>query len=189
MFTAEQIVEKGRNFHLACFTCNDCKRPLRNKLQVCVNNEEIYCNTCHSKNSRAHGQAQSDPSLIKGTESDSCPRCEGKVFEAEKMQSSKFMFHKSCFNCCQCKHMLDYSSMFECKAGEIYCKGCYINLFWGRYEVPRMEVEQKLVLKPLPSSMVMKPCHQAQYQSPGTQSLSRSSLMQPYVAGEPSVRA
>ena len=130
MFTAEQIVEKGRNFHLACFTCNDCNRPLRNKLQVYVNNEEIYCKTCHSKNNRVHGQSQSDTGLIKGTESDSCPRCEGKVFEAEKMQSSKFMFHKSCFNCCQCKHMLDYSSMYECKAGEIYCKGCYINLFF-----------------------------------------------------------
>ena len=59
--------------------------------------------------------------------------------------------------------------------------GCYINLFWGRYEVPRMEVEQKLVLKPLPSSMVMKPCHEAQYQSPGTQSLSPSLLTQPYL--------
>ena len=33
----------------------------------------------------------------------------------------------------------------------------------------------------------MVPCHQAQYQSPGTKSLSPSSLTQPYVAGEPGI--
>lgn len=32
VFTAEQITEKGRTYHLGCFTCNKCKRPLTNRV-------------------------------------------------------------------------------------------------------------------------------------------------------------
>ena len=44
MFKAEEIVEKGRNFHLRCFTCKKCSRPQTDKLQVYVGFDgEVYC--------------------------------------------------------------------------------------------------------------------------------------------------
>ena len=32
VFTAEQIVEKGRSFHVGCFTCKKCKKPLKDRV-------------------------------------------------------------------------------------------------------------------------------------------------------------
>ena len=32
VYTAEQIVEKGRVFHTGCFTCKKCKKPLKDKV-------------------------------------------------------------------------------------------------------------------------------------------------------------
>ena len=32
VFTAEQIVEKGRTFHIGCFSCFTCKRPLKDRV-------------------------------------------------------------------------------------------------------------------------------------------------------------
>lgn len=130
MFSAEQIVEKGRNFHQSCFTCKHCKKYLNDKLQVFVHEEEVYCKTCYPKVSYKPLNLMTSTSLIKGSQSESCPRCEGKVFEAEKIQTRKYIFHKSCFCCKQCKHILDYSNMYESKEGEVFCKPCYLNLFF-----------------------------------------------------------
>ena len=33
VYTAEQIVEKGRVFHTGCFTCKKCKKPLKDKVE------------------------------------------------------------------------------------------------------------------------------------------------------------
>ena len=123
-------MEKGKNFHQSCFTCKECKKPLNDKLQVFVNNDEVYCKTCYPKITQTLAIYSSDTSVIKGAENESCPRCLGKVFEAEKIQTRKFLFHKNCFSCKQCKHLLDYSSMYESKDGEVFCKGCYVNLFF-----------------------------------------------------------
>ena len=42
-----------------------------------------------------------------------CPRCKGKVFEAEKIQSNRGMFHKNCFKCIDCHRALDPSLVFD----------------------------------------------------------------------------
>jgi hypothetical protein len=42
-----------------------------------------------------------------------CPRCKGKVFEAEKMQSNRGIFHKNCFKCIDCQRALDPSLVFD----------------------------------------------------------------------------
>ena len=34
VFTAEQIVEKGRTFHVGCFSCFTCKRPLKDRVNA-----------------------------------------------------------------------------------------------------------------------------------------------------------
>ena len=42
-----------------------------------------------------------------------CPKCKGKVFEAEKMQSNRGVFHKNCFKCIDCHRALDPSLVFD----------------------------------------------------------------------------
>ena len=36
-----------------------------------------------------------------------CPRCNGKVFEAEKMISMRHVYHKKCFTCKECERPMD----------------------------------------------------------------------------------
>ena len=40
-------------------------------------------------------------------ESNACPRCNGKVFEAEKMISMRHVYHKKCFTCHECSRPMD----------------------------------------------------------------------------------
>lgn len=59
---------------------------------------------------------------------DACPKCRGKVFEAEKMVSTQGSFHKKCFVCNECNRALDQSSVVESSEeglGVIYCKNCF----------------------------------------------------------------
>ena len=46
---------------------------------------------------------------IQGAEDESnvCPRCNGKVFEAEKMISMRHVYHKKCFTCKECTRPMD----------------------------------------------------------------------------------
>ena len=116
--------------------------------------EEVYCKHCYNKMSQEKGYQQSvDTTSIKGSGEESCPRCKGKVFEAEKMKTRKFLFHKNCFSCKNCKHHLDYSTLHESKDGEAYCKMCYINIFFtsGKNSfmepksIPAMEGDQACI--------------------------------------------
>ena len=55
-----------------------------------------------------------------------CPRCSGKVFEAEKMASNKGLFHRKCFNCQDCHRALDFSSVNDGpEESAIFCSMCY----------------------------------------------------------------
>ena len=55
-----------------------------------------------------------------------CPRCSGKVFEAEKMASNKGVFHRKCFNCQDCHRALDFSSVNDGpEDATIFCSMCY----------------------------------------------------------------
>ena len=40
-------------------------------------------------------------------EANACPRCNGKVFEAEKMISMRHVYHKKCFTCQECSRPMD----------------------------------------------------------------------------------
>ena len=133
VFKAEEIVEKGRNFHKACFTCKKCKRPQADKLQVFVGfDEEIYCKGCYPNLQHTPLGMDSDTSKIQGNEgeSDVCPRCKGKVFEAEKFSSKGRLYHKKCFSCFNCHSILSLSSMFETPDKEVCCKTCYIQCYF-----------------------------------------------------------
>jgi len=59
-----------------------------------------------------------------------CPRCSGKVFEAEKMTSNKSIFHRKCFTCQDCRRALDASLVNDGpEDGTIFCSTCYQRKF------------------------------------------------------------
>lgn len=71
-------------------------------------------------------QFQTDTTIIPADdEKEGCPRCNGKVFEAEKMTAKTGLFHRKCFTCADCKRALDYQLCAEGPDGDIYCKLCY----------------------------------------------------------------
>ncbi len=72
-----------------------------------------------------------DTSIIPGEDGEpsNCPRCSGKVFEAEKMNTKRAMYHKKCFTCTACKSSLDYFSAIEGPDDEVYCRVCYLRAF------------------------------------------------------------
>ncbi|XP_042889218.1 muscle LIM protein Mlp84B-like [Penaeus japonicus] len=52
-----------------------------------------------------------------------CPRCGGKVFAAEEMLAKGKSYHRTCFNCKNCRKPLD--SVVHCDGPDkdVYCKG------------------------------------------------------------------
>lgn len=82
-----------------------------------------------------------------GDSDNPCPRCNGKVFEAEKMISMRHVYHKKCFSCKECQRPLDqfiacdapdgnfiqknvsYDTynfrVFDSSIGEVVCRPCY----------------------------------------------------------------
>jgi hypothetical protein len=69
-----------------------------------------------------------DKSKVKGlnNDADACPRCCGKVYANEMMQSKGKCFHKDCFTCYDCEHILNVSTAYEL-SNEIFCKTCYLD--------------------------------------------------------------
>ena len=68
-----------------------------------------------------------DTKVIKGDseDKDTCPRCNGKVFHAERMLSKNHSYHKACFTCLECQRPLDSMTCCDAPDGEIFCKLCY----------------------------------------------------------------
>jgi len=150
VFHAEQMFSKSKTYHKRCFTCNTCKRPLDSVLACDGPDDEIYCKGCYGKKFGAKGygfaggcgflqsgdmetsengrpHTVSDVSAIKGelNDRDTCPRCKGKVFHAERMLSKNNVFHKTCFTCRDCARPLDSTSCCDAPDDEIYCRACY----------------------------------------------------------------
>jgi hypothetical protein len=130
VFQAEGIMESGRCYHMKCFTCKSCSKSLGDRLQAFIGfDKDLYCKTCCPK--AGHTDRGTDTTKIKGHNHDeTCPKCQGKVFEAEKVLTRKHCFHKSCFKCSACSTALDQSSVREDTNGEIYCKNCYGNVYF-----------------------------------------------------------
>lgn len=151
VFHAEQMFSKNRTYHKKCFSCKSCKRPLDSVLACDGPDNDIYCRGCYGKSFGAKGygfaggsgflqcgdfedNVADRPTLaintttIKGDAEDAketCPRCGGKVFHAEKMLSKNHVFHKTCFHCLECHRPLDSVSCCDSPDGEIFCRPCY----------------------------------------------------------------
>lgn len=64
--------------------------------------------------------------LSKYVNTDMCPRCDKRVYFAEKMIAANCSFHKACLRCVmpKCGKSLDSTNLSE-RQGQIYCKSCY----------------------------------------------------------------
>jgi len=150
VFHAEQMFSKGNIYHKKCFSCYACKRPLDSVLACDAPDGNIYCKGCYARTFGAKGYGfgggsgflqcgdiddsiNDRPTLDLNTTSirgdpankDTCPRCGGIVFHAERMLSKSNSFHKKCFTCFECKKPLDSTSCNDAPNGEIFCKACY----------------------------------------------------------------
>ena len=68
-----------------------------------------YASTIQVETSSPYGLALGGEKGDKAT----CPRCEGKVFEAERMVTRVGNFHKNCFSCIECNKKLDSTTCCE----------------------------------------------------------------------------
>ena len=128
VFSAEQMEIKGRLYHKKCMSCAKCNRPISIDITAIGPDNDIYCNIC-CKGINWPGQyvVPWDTSVIAGDDGgrETCSRCNGKVFEAEKMITKRGLYHKKCFACLKCKKQIDYFNCIEGPDDEIYCKVCY----------------------------------------------------------------
>ena len=133
VYDLEKYYGKVGLYHKSCFKCDACDKRLDTLNSICTETDTsgIHCNRCFEEQfgCQTVPQMYSETSKIKGeTDMDTCPKCKGKVFEAEKIMSSRFSFHKNCFKCTACNLTLDVSSVQEDGMnGSIYCKNCYTN--------------------------------------------------------------
>jgi len=129
VFQAEEVNIKGRVYHKHCLTCKNCKRCIDINILAIGPDNDIYCRVCCLKISwPSKYVGATDTTIIPGEEGEpnNCPRCHGKVFEAEKMNSKKGFYHKKCFSCIKCKAQTDYFNAIEGPDDEIYCRVCYL---------------------------------------------------------------
>lgn len=57
--------------------------------------------------------------------SDECPKCERKVYFAERLTFQNYYWHKVCFKCTSCRKRINTSAEASDNNGEPYCKTCY----------------------------------------------------------------
>ena len=144
VFQAEEVIEKGISYHKRCFTCVNCNRPQTDKLQVFVGfDTQLYCKTCYPKIWHTPLPLDSSRDKIKAEPGDEtgCPRCGGKVFEAEKMASKTGWYHKLCFTCKICNRLMDYSNYVDYEVSNDFWQFSYhlvlFVYFWTPYSVFR----------------------------------------------------
>jgi len=133
VYTAEQMEIKGRLYHKKCMTCKNCTRPISIDIMAIGPDNDLYCNICcHKLNWPGQYVVPWDTSVIPGDAGDreTCGRCNGKVFEAEKMTTKRGLYHKKCFACIKCKTQVGYYGAIEGPDDEVYCTVCY-RKHWG----------------------------------------------------------
>ncbi|CAB4062558.1 unnamed protein product [Lepeophtheirus salmonis] len=129
VFQAEEVNIKGRMYHKKCLSCRNCHRPVDISLLDIGPDDDIYCKICCKKISwPGRYSGIENTAVIPGEDGEptNCPRCNGKVFEAEKMNTKRGLYHKRCFNCIKCKNQLDYFKAIEGPDDEVYCRVCYL---------------------------------------------------------------
>nr|XP_027213508.1 muscle LIM protein Mlp84B-like isoform X3 [Penaeus vannamei] len=145
VYHAEARVVGDISFHKECYKCSMCNKMLDSTNSNCHENI-LYCKTCHgrkfgpkgygfgggaaglSMDTGAHLEKRNELAPYKPPKAkagEGCPRCGGKVFAAEEMLAKGKSYHRTCFNCKNCRKPLD--SVVHCDGPdkEVYCKVCY----------------------------------------------------------------
>jgi len=141
VYEAEKVTIKDDPYHKKCLSCNKCGRQLDSLSLSIAPDNNVYCKVCYKVvTAPERPQICTDLGQIAAEdEKDGCPRCTGKVFEAEKMTTKNGLYHKKCFTCGNCKRALDYQLCTEGPDANIYCKLCYAHMF-GHKAKPNLNV-------------------------------------------------
>ena len=81
--------------------------------------QKVYCKHCYAlkfgHRQKSDYKGWMDVKAIPGEDGDklTCPRCSGKVFEAERMVTRVGSYHKPCFSCIECSKKLDSTTCCE----------------------------------------------------------------------------
>jgi hypothetical protein len=119
VFEVEKIVTKAGMQHKHCLSCNECKANLDASTFYNGFDGEVYCKHCYAVNfghkQKSQYKGWMDVKAIPGEKGDRgcCPRCEGKVFEAERMVTRVGSFHRNCYSCIECNKKLDSTTCCE----------------------------------------------------------------------------
>jgi len=135
VYRAELRQCRGRSYHSTCFSCFSCHRTLDAMRVSDGPDGEAYCTNCYRQrfeadNRRPVGAGSTTSILARRGDNDCCPRCGGRVFQAEKVLSAKGVYHRACFRCAEvdCGRSLDSSSYCNTPQGLVLCKTCYARL-------------------------------------------------------------
>jgi hypothetical protein len=168
------MVTRVGNFHKNCFSCIECGKKLDSIGCCEGPDAEIYCQSCYSfefgtkartKPKKGFKKVRSDsiPNMYKNEDDilarasietwvikaekgarDCCPKCDGRVFEAEKMvTASGLWYHRNCFRCVECTRLLDSLTNNDGPDGSLYCKNCYAVKFGP--QIRSADVDHKLI--------------------------------------------
>ena len=91
----------------------------------------VYCGACYRtldvRDRNLTALSLVDTTRIQGIgeKSEACPRCRGKVFEAEKKVARSGVYHVRCFSCRDCQRPLDGLRAVDGPQGHIFCEPCY----------------------------------------------------------------
>ena len=136
VFEAEKVVA-GEHvwFHKSCFNCQICHTRLDSMRCAIGRNGDAYCGSCYKEQLRLENNATNMAKariVISAQEGDphACPRCQGKVYEAEKMIAGDRWYHNHCFTCADCNHQLEYQNSMSGPNGDIFCKTCYVRSYF-----------------------------------------------------------
>ncbi|KAF7259975.1 hypothetical protein EG68_02586 [Paragonimus skrjabini miyazakii] len=192
VYVAEQLNILNRIYHVKCFQCKFCKKPLGStKYQIvegnpyCIPHSKMISSMKSSSMTNlvaAIGQEESkkdDTSLPSNShpkipvqtsnpvitneseifqpepaESTLCYVCSKKVYPAERLNILKRIYHRNCFRCHTCQHLLEISR-FGVIDGVPYCNPHHkqaLNLgAWGKPDVP--DSSQSTKPPPTPSAV------------------------------------
>jgi len=136
VYAAEVCPTSGGTYHPLCLSCLHCKKVLSTTTAVTsTSTGQIYCTHCYqyrvlASHNHPLGSGKTTSILARPGDPAQCPKCLGKVFQAEQMLSAIGVYHKACFRCAEaeCGRTLDSTSYCDSPQG-IFCNTCYKKLF------------------------------------------------------------
>ena len=99
----------------------------KHKQSKIIFQSDVFCKSCFCQHFDNHSYHLNETKAIQGQEGEyeTCPKCGGIVYEAEKVVSRNSLYHRSCLACQQCAKKLSPSNFFDASDGHVYCRQCY----------------------------------------------------------------